>query len=250
MKRSAIDRDIEKLMRYFEARHLTVHYDKVSAIRDVSIAFDEGQVVSLIGANGAGKSTILKAVTGLVRPAVGEIWFEGERVDHLQPAELVQRGIAMVPEGRRVFPHMSIRDNLMMGAYTRRDRQGIQRDLERILTRFPRLRERIRQNAGTLSGGEQEMLVIGRALMTKPKLLLLDEPSLGLAPLVVRDIARLILEVNRDEKVSVILVEQNSRMALRVSQYAYVMETGAVGLEGPSAELIDNDHVKTLYLGG
>jgi len=237
-------------MRYFEARNLTVNYDKVSAVRDVSIAFDEGQVVSLIGANGAGKSTILKAVTGLTRPAAGEIWFEGERVDRLQPAELVQRGIAMVPEGRRVFPHMSIRDNLMMGAYTRRDRAQVSGDLERILTRFPRLRERIRQNAGTLSGGEQEMLVIGRALMTKPRLLLLDEPSLGLAPLVVRDIARLILEVNRDEKVSVILVEQNSRMALRISQYAYVMETGAVGLEGPSAELIDNDHVKTLYLGG
>ncbi|MBN9025011.1 ABC transporter ATP-binding protein [Kaistia sp. MMO-174] len=237
-------------MRYFEARNLTVNYDKVSAVRDVSIAFDEGQVVSLIGANGAGKSTILKAVTGLTRPAAGEIWFEGERVDRLQPAELVQRGIAMVPEGRRVFPHMSIRDNLMMGAYTRRDRVQVSSDLERILTRFPRLRERIRQNAGTLSGGEQEMLVIGRALMTKPRLLLLDEPSLGLAPLVVRDIARLILEVNRDEKVSVILVEQNSRMALRISQYAYVMETGAVGLEGPSAELIDNDHVKTLYLGG
>jgi branched-chain amino acid transport system ATP-binding protein len=237
-------------MRYFEARNLTVNYDKVAAVRDVSIAFDEGQVVSLIGANGAGKSTILKAVTGLARPTTGEIWFEGERVDRLPPAELVQRGIAMVPEGRRVFPHMSIRDNLMMGAYTRRDRNAVSNDLERILTRFPRLRERIRQNAGTLSGGEQEMLVIGRALMTKPKLLLLDEPSLGLAPLVVRDIARLILEVNRDEKVSVILVEQNSRMALRISQYAYVMETGAVGLEGPSAELIDNDHVKTLYLGG
>jgi branched-chain amino acid transport system ATP-binding protein len=237
-------------MRYFEARNLTVNYDKVAAVRDVSIAFDEGQVVSLIGANGAGKSTILKAVTGLARPTTGEIWFEGERVDRLPPGELVQRGIAMVPEGRRVFPHMSIRDNLMMGAYTRRDRNGIANDLERILTRFPRLRERIRQNAGTLSGGEQEMLVVGRALMTKPKLLLLDEPSLGLAPLVVRDIARLILEINRDEKVSVILVEQNSRMALRISQYAYVMETGAVGLEGPSAELIDNDHVKTLYLGG
>jgi branched-chain amino acid transport system ATP-binding protein len=237
-------------MRYFEARNLTVNYDKVAAVRDVSIAFDEGQVVSLIGANGAGKSTILKAVTGLARPTTGEIWFEGERVDRLPPAELVQRGIAMVPEGRRVFPHMSIRDNLMMGAYTRRDRNAVSHDLERILTRFPRLRERIRQNAGTLSGGEQEMLVIGRALMTKPRLLLLDEPSLGLAPLVVRDIARLILEVNRDEKVSVILVEQNSRMALRISQYAYVMETGAVGLEGPSAELIDNDHVKTLYLGG
>ncbi|PZQ47282.1 MAG: ABC transporter ATP-binding protein [Rhodovulum sulfidophilum] len=236
--------------RYFEARDLTVSYDKVAAIRDVSIGFDKGQIVALIGANGAGKSTTLRAITGLKRPGRGEIWFEGERIDQIAPAKLVERGIAMVPEGRRVFPHMSVRDNLLMGAHTRKDKAGVASDLERILTRFPRLRERLRQNAGTLSGGEQEMLVIGRALMTKPRLLLLDEPSLGLAPLVVRDIARLILEINRDEGVSVILVEQNSRMALRISQYAYVLETGRIGLEGASAELLDNAHVRALYLGG
>ncbi|WP_108662487.1 ABC transporter ATP-binding protein [Acuticoccus kandeliae] len=237
-------------MRYFEAQNLTVTYDKVSALRDVSIAFDQGQIISLIGANGAGKSTTLKAITGLKRPAAGEIWFDHERIDQMRPAQMVERGIAMVPEGRRVFPFMTIRDNLMIGAYLRHDKPGIARDLDRILTRFPRLKERLRQNAGTLSGGEQEMLVIGRALMMKPRLLLLDEPSLGLAPLIVRDIARLILEINRDEGVSVILVEQNSRMALRISQYAYVLETGQVGLEGPSAALLDDAHVKALYLGG
>lgn len=237
-------------MRYFEARDLTVSYDKVAALHGVSIGFSEGQIVSLIGANGAGKSTTLRAITGLKRPSKGEIWFEGERIDQVAPEKLVSRGIAMVPEGRRVFPHMSVRDNLLMGAHTRKDKAGIASDLERILNRFPRLRERLRQNAGTLSGGEQEMLVIGRALMTRPKLLLLDEPSLGLAPLVVRDIARLILEINREEGVSVILVEQNSRMALRISQYGYVLETGRIGLEGASAELLDNAHVRALYLGG
>lgn len=236
--------------RYFEARGLTVSYDKVVAVRDVSIGVDQGRVISLIGANGAGKTTILRAITGLKRPSAGEIWHDGEKISGLSSAKLVERGIAMVPEGRRVFPYMSVRENLMMGAHTRKDRAGIAADLERILTRFPRLRERLRQNAGTLSGGEQEMLVIGRALMTRPKLLLLDEPSLGLAPLVVRDIARLILEINREEGVSVILVEQNSRMALRISQYGYVLETGGVGLEGPSSELLDNEHVKALYLGG
>ncbi|MBB5221695.1 branched-chain amino acid transport system ATP-binding protein [Amaricoccus macauensis] len=237
-------------MRYFEARDLSVSYDKVAALHGVSIGFNQGQIVSLIGANGAGKSTTLRAITGLKRASKGEIWFEGERIDQVPPEKLVSRGIAMVPEGRRVFPHMSVRDNLLMGAHTRKDKAAIASDLERILNRFPRLRERLRQNAGTLSGGEQEMLVIGRALMTRPKLLLLDEPSLGLAPLVVRDIARLILEINREEGVSVILVEQNSRMALRISQYGYVLETGRIGLEGASAELLDNAHVRALYLGG
>ncbi|MBB5752247.1 ABC transporter ATP-binding protein [Prosthecomicrobium pneumaticum] len=237
-------------MRYFEARGLTVDYDRVTAIKDISIGFDEGQIVALIGANGAGKTTTLRAITALSRLKAGEIWFEGEQIDRHAPAALVERGIAMVPEGRRVFPHMSIRDNLLMGAYTRKDKAGVARDLERILARFPRLEERFRQSAGTLSGGEQEMLVVGRALMAKPRLLLLDEPSLGLAPMVVRDIANLIVEINRDEGVSVILVEQNSRMALRISQYAYVLETGRIGLEGASADLLHNDHVKALYLGG
>ena len=237
-------------MKYFEARGLTVNYDRVTAIKDVTIGFEEGEIVSLIGANGAGKTTTLRAITGLSRLRDGEIWFEGEQIDRYSPAALVERGIAMVPEGRRVFPHMSIRDNLLMGAYTRKDKAGVARDLDRVLTRFPRLKERFRQSAGTLSGGEQEMLVVGRALMSKPRLLLLDEPSLGLAPMVVRDIANLIVEINREEGVSVILVEQNSRMALRISRYAYVLETGRIGLEGPSDDLLHNDHVKALYLGG
>ncbi|HMR33482.1 MAG TPA: ABC transporter ATP-binding protein [Geminicoccaceae bacterium] len=235
--------------RYFEARHLTVRYDRVRAIGDVNIGFDAGEIVSLIGANGAGKSTSLRAITGLAKLAEGEIWFDGRRIDRLPAARRVAMGIAMVPEGRRVFPLMTVRDNLLMGAYTRRD-GAVKRDLERILDRFPRLRERLKQPAGTLSGGEQEMLVIGRALMSKPRLLLLDEPSLGLAPLIVRDIARLVTEINREEGTSIVLVEQNSRMALRISQYAYVLETGRIGLEGTSQELLNDNKVKQLYLGG
>ena len=235
---------------YFECRDISVHYDKVQALDGVSLTLHQGEVVALIGANGAGKSTTLRAITGMARPSRGEIWFEGERIDHLPPAAIVARGIAMVPEGRRIYPYMSVRDNLLMGAYLRRDSAGIRQDLERIFTRFPRVRERLKQQAGTLSGGEQEMVVVGRALMARPRLLLLDEPSLGLAPLVVREIARMIREVNRDDKVTIILVEQNSRMALKVSDRAYVLETGRVGLSGRSADLANDDHIRRLYLGG
>ena len=234
---------------YFEARNISVRYDKVMALRDVSIRLEQGQVVSLIGSNGAGKTTTLRAITGLKKPSQGEVWFEGERIDQLPPAKIVARGIAMVPEGRHVYPFMSVKDNLLMGAYLRSDKAGIRSDLDKIFTRFPRVKERMNQQAGTLSGGEQEMVVVGRALMARPRLLLLDEPSLGLAPMVVREIARLVTQVNQEEKVSVILVEQNSRMALKVSQYGYVLETGKVGLEGPSADLLHNDHIKKLYLG-
>ena len=235
---------------YFEARSISVRYDKVMALRDVSIRLEQGQVVSLIGANGAGKTTTLRAITGLKKPSQGEVWFEGERIDQLPAAKIVARGIAMVPEGRHVYPFMSVKDNLLMGAYLRSDQAGIRADLDKIFTRFPRVKERMNQQAGTLSGGEQEMVVVGRALMARPRLLLLDEPSLGLAPMVVREIARLVTQVNQEENVSVILVEQNSRMALKVSQYGYVLETGKVGLEGPSADLMHNDHIKKLYLGG
>ena len=235
---------------YFEARSISVRYDKVMALRDVSIRLEQGQVVSLIGANGAGKTTTLRAITGLKKPSQGEVWFEGERIDQLPAAKIVARGIAMVPEGRHVYPFMSVKDNLLMGAYLRSDKAGIRADLDKIFTRFPRVKERMNQQAGTLSGGEQEMVVVGRALMARPRLLLLDEPSLGLAPMVVREIARLVTQVNQEENVSVILVEQNSRMALKVSQYGYVLETGKVGLEGPSADLLHNDHIKKLYLGG
>jgi branched-chain amino acid transport system ATP-binding protein len=235
---------------FFTCHNVSVRYDKVVAVRDVSISCDEGTCIALIGANGAGKTTTLRAITGLVKPFSGEVRFQEERIDTLDPSEIVNRGISMVPEGRRVFPLMSVRDNLLMGAHSRRDTTTVRADLDRLCDRFPRLRERIGQRAGTLSGGEQEMLVVCRALMARPKLLILDEPSLGLAPLVVRDIAHLITSVNRDDKVSVILVEQNSRLALRISKHAYVLETGRVALEGESRALLDNDHVRRLYLGG
>jgi branched-chain amino acid transport system ATP-binding protein len=216
----------------------------------VSIEVNEGETVALIGANGAGKSSILRAITGLRKLRSGEIHFEGKRLDGTAPDAIVKLGIAMVPEGRRVFPLMSIRDNLLMGAFTRRDKAGIAQSLEMVLGRFPRLKERFGQQAGTLSGGEQQMMVIGRALMAKPKLLLLDEPSLGVAPKLVQDIARSIVAINRDEKVSVLLVEQNSRMALRISQRAYALTTGNIALSGNSAELLADERVKQLYLGG
>jgi branched-chain amino acid transport system ATP-binding protein len=235
---------------FFACRNLTVRYDRVTALRNVSLELEEGEVIALIGANGAGKSTTLRAITGLKQPSEGEIWFEGSRIDRLPPAEIVKRGIAMVPEGRRIYPYMSVKDNLLMGAYLRKDQAAIKQDLERIFVRFPRVKERLNQQAGTLSGGEQEMVVVGRALMARPRLLLLDEPSLGLAPMVVREIAKLVTEVNREDGMTVILVEQNSRMALRISHRAYVLETGSVGLSGRSAELANDDHVRRLYLGG
>jgi len=194
--------------------------------------------------------SILRAITGLRKIRTGEIHYSGKRIDGVSPDAIVKMGIAMVPEGRRVFPYMSVRDNLLMGAFTRSDKAEIARSLEMVLGRFPRLEERYSQAAGTMSGGEQQMLVIGRALMSKPRLLLLDEPSLGVAPKLVQDIARSIVAINRDEKVSVLLVEQNSRMALRISQRAYALTTGAVALSGVSAELLNDERVKKLYLGG
>lgn len=234
---------------YFALRNVSVRYDRVLALDEVSIALDQGEVAALIGTNGSGKTTALRAICGLKRPEAGEVWFEGERIDRLPPAQIVSRGVVMVPEGRHAFPFMSVRDNLLMGAYLKRDSGAVRQDLDRVLARFPRLRERLGQQAGTLSGGEQEMLVVGRALMGRPKLLLLDEPSLGLAPMVTRDIARMVAAINREDKVSVILVEQNSRLALKISHHAYVLETGRVGLSGPSAQLLVDDHVRRLYLG-
>ena len=230
--------------------NVELYYDHVYALKGVSLELNEGETVALIGANGAGKSSILRAITGLRKIRRGAIAFEGQRIDGLDPAEIVKRGIAMVPEGRRVFPLMSVRDNLMMGAFSRSDGAGVRATLDDVLGRFPRLKDRLRQAAGTMSGGEQQMLVIGRALMAKPKLLLLDEPSLGVAPKIVQDIARSIVAINRDEKVSVLLVEQNSRMALRVSHRAYALATGTVALSGHSADLLTDERVQKLYLGG
>lgn len=230
--------------------NVEMYYDHVYALKGVSLTVNQGETVALIGANGAGKSSILRAITGLNKIRSGEVYYEGKRLDGTPADEIVKMGIAMVPEGRRVFPYMTVADNLAMGAFTRADKAEIAKTLDMVLTRFPRLKERYNQLAGTMSGGEQQMLVIGRALMSKPKLLLLDEPSLGVAPKLVQDIARSIVAINRDEKVSVLLVEQNSRMALRISQRAYALSTGTVALSGNSAELLTDDRVKRLYLGG
>lgn len=230
--------------------NVELYYDHVYALKGVSIELHEGETVALIGANGAGKSSILRAITGLRKIKSGQISYLGERLDGTSAADIVRKGIAMVPEGRRVFPLMSVKDNLLMGAFTRDDKADIERTLESILTRFPRLRERYGQQASTLSGGEQQMMVIGRALMAKPKLLLLDEPSLGIAPKLVQDIARAIVAISRDEGVSVLLVEQNSRMALSISNRAYALSTGQVVLSGNSRELLDDPRVKAAYLGG
>jgi len=229
--------------------NVELYYDHVYSLKGVSLDVNQGETVALIGANGAGKSSILRAITGLAPISSGSIHYLGERLDG-QPSDLiVKKGIAMVPEGRRVFPYMSIKDNLLMGAFTRTDKAAIADTLESVLTRFPRLRERFQQQAGTLSGGEQQMMVIGRALMAKPRLLLLDEPSLGIAPKLVQDIARAIVAISRDEQVSVLLVEQNSRMALSISNRTYALSTGAVVLEGESKALMGDDRIKAAYLG-
>ena len=235
---------------YFEIKNIAVHYDQVKALKGISMQLEEGEIVTLIGANGAGKTTTLRAITGLTKVTSGEIWFNNQRIDGLPPQNLVAMGIAMVPEGRRVFPFMSVKDNLLMGAYLRNDKQKIAEDMERVYTLFPILKEKSRQQGGELSGGQQQMVAIGRALMASPKLLLLDEPSLGLAPIIVKDIANTVTMINKKENLSVILVEQNARMALRISNYGYVLETGRVALKDESKNLIDVDHVRKFYLGG
>ena len=230
--------------------NVELYYDQIYALKGVSITLEEGETVALIGANGAGKSSILRAITGLAKLHSGEIYFMGERLDGTPTAEIVRKGISMVPEGRRVFPFMSVKDNLLMGAFTRDDKAGIARTLDSVLERFPRLRERFSQQASTLSGGAQQMMVIGRALMAKPRMLLLDEPSLGIAPKLVQDIARSIVAISRDEKVSVLLVEQNSRMALSISKRTYALATGKVVLTGESKALMGDERIKAAYLGG
>nr|WP_108859850.1 ABC transporter ATP-binding protein [Ruegeria sp. Alg231-54] len=238
------------MTKMLEFKDVELYYDHVYALKGVSIDLEQGETVALIGANGAGKSSILRAITGLAKVKSGSVAFEGEQIAGTNPAEIVSRGIAMVPEGRRVFPYMTVKDNLLMGAFTRSDKAGIQQTLESVLERFPRLKERFSQSAGTLSGGEQQMMVIGRALMAKPRLLLLDEPSLGIAPKLVQDIARSIVAINRDEGVSVLLVEQNSRMALSISHRAYALTTGNVVISGNSKELLTDPRIKAAYLGG
>ncbi len=228
--------------------NVAVSYGNIRALQGISLEIAEGEVVTLIGANGAGKSTTLRAISGLVPVAGGRIVFGGQEISSLGADKIVARGIGHSPEGRRVFANMSVRENLELGAYTRRDRAGISTDMERALTLFPRLRERIGQNAGTLSGGEQQMLAMGRALMARPKLLLLDEPSLGLAPFLVRDIFQIIRDINA-QGTTVLLVEQNAHMALGVAHRGYVLETGHIVLADEAKALLANDEVKKAYLG-
>ena len=232
-----------------EIRDLCVHYQKVAALKGIALDVPEGGIVTIIGSNGAGKSTTLRAISGLARASTGEIRFAGERIDRLPPEKIVARGIAHVPEGRRVFPGLTVEENLRTGAFLRRDKARVESDLAGAFAHFPRLKERRRQWARTLSGGEQQMLAIGRALMSRPKLLLLDEPSMGLAPIMVQEIGRIVLKIV-EEGVPVVLVEQNAELALRLAHYAYVLETGSVALHGRAAELHDNAHVRRAYLGG
>ena len=231
-----------------ELKDVTVHYEKAEALKGISVGVEDGEVVTIIGSNGAGKTTILKAISALVRPTGGEVWFEGRRIDGLPPEKIAKGGIGFCMEGRRLFPFMTVLENLQMGAYCRRDKEGISRDLESVFNLFQVLRERRRQKAGTLSGGEQQMLTIGRALMSKPRLLLIDEPSLGLAPMVVTGLARTIKELNR-AGLAVLLVEQNAQMALNLAHRGYILEVGKVITEGDSQSLRGNDHVRRAYLG-
>jgi len=223
-------------------------YGPVVALRGVSLHVPEGGIVSILGANGAGKTSALRAISGLVRISRGSIEFMGQRIDHLPPENIVQRGISQVPEGRQIFGELSVEENLRLGAYTRRDGDGIRKDMQRVYDYFPVLAERRKQTALTLSGGEQQMLAIGRALMARPRLLLLDEPSLGLAPLVTREIFEIIRAIN-SEGVTVLLVEQNARLALGIAQFGYVLETGAVALAATSESLRQNEDVRRSYLG-
>ncbi|MBI4866838.1 MAG: ABC transporter ATP-binding protein [Candidatus Wallbacteria bacterium] len=231
-----------------EIRELDVFYGAVHALKGVSIEVRPGEIVTLVGANGAGKSTTLRALSGLVTPRAGEILFDGASVLGCDPVDIVARGLIHCPEGRRVFAPMSVRENLEMGAFLRRDKPAIAQDLERVYTLFPRLRDRMGQAAGTLSGGEQQMLAIGRSMMARPRVLLLDEPSLGLAPLLVDEIFRIIRKINQ-EGVTVMLVEQNAHMALRCAHRGYVLETGKVLLHGPASEVEKNPQVREAYLG-
>lgn len=227
-----------------------VSYGSVHALRSVSMSVNAGENVALIGANGAGKSTLLRTVCGLAQLGAGNINYKGMDIGNASAHEVASKRISMVPEGRRIFPYMSVLDNLRLGAHRRTDRSSIQADLETVQNRFPRLRERRRQLGGSLSGGEQQMVAIGRALMSRPQLLLLDEPSLGLAPMLVRQIAKDIRAIQSEWGVSILLVEQNARMALSLASSAFVLESGRIALHGPANEMIANDRVRELYLGG
>lgn len=236
-------------MSMLSVKDLHVHYGVIEALKGVSIDVEEGQIVTLIGANGAGKTSLLQAISGIVKKSGGEVMFLDNSIYKASPRNIVSSGLVQVPEGRHVFPGLSVYENLMMGAYLRKDKKGIAEDLEKVYKRFPILEQRKNQDASTLSGGEQQMLAMGRALMAKPRLLLLDEPSMGLAPILVKEIFSIIKDIN-ESGTTVLLVEQNARMALSIADMAYVLETGSVKLSGPASELANSKEVQDAYLGG
>jgi branched-chain amino acid transport system ATP-binding protein len=233
-----------------EIKNLHVSYGAINALHGISLSVKAGSIVTLIGANGAGKTTTLKTISGLLKPKAGEIFYEGKNIAGLPPHQIVARGLSHVPEGRMIFANLTVLENLQLGAYLQKDKKIIRQELAHVFSLFPRLKEREKQVAGTLSGGEQQMLAIGRALMGRPKLLLLDEPSLGIAPLLVKTIFEKIVEINREQGLTILLVEQNANLALEVSSSGHVLETGKITLQGDSPSLRQNPQVKSAYLGG
>lgn len=231
-----------------KVENLVVSYGGIEALKGISLEVPEGKIVTLIGANGAGKSTLLRSIIGLVKPGNGKISYEDKDITGLNSQKIVQTGITLVPEGRRVFPNLTVLENLKIGAYLRNDKEGIEKDIRWIYDLFPRLEERSWQMAGTLSGGEQQMLAVGRALMSRPKVLMMDEPSLGLAPLVIKDIFKIIQEIN-NQGMTILLIEQNANMALKIADIAYVLETGRITMTGTGKELLENPEIKAAYLG-
>ncbi|HIS01279.1 MAG TPA: ABC transporter ATP-binding protein [Candidatus Excrementavichristensenella intestinipullorum] len=235
-------------MSLLQVTDLKVNFGGIEALKGISFQVEQGQVVTLIGANGAGKSTTLRAISSLVNVSGGSIFYEGRDITRLDPQKVVEQGIAMVPEGRRVFSNLTVMENLRIGAYLRKDKEAIEKDIQHVYDLFPRLRERSWQLAGTLSGGEQQMLAVGRGLMSRPKILMMDEPSLGLAPMVVQDIFKIIHTLNK-EGMTVLLIEQNANAALRAADYGYVLETGHITMSGTGKELLENEKVREAYLG-
>lgn len=232
-----------------EIKDLRVKYGGIVALDGISMKVPEGKIITLVGANGAGKSTTLRSITKLVTPASGSITYDGKELTHKNTQDIVKMGITLVPEGRHVFDDMTVDENLMIGAYLRKDKENFKKDIAFIHEMFPRLKERAKQLSGTLSGGEQQMVAVGRALMSNPKVMMMDEPSLGLAPLVIKDIFNIIQKVNKEKGMTILLIEQNANAALKIADYGYVMETGKIRLEGTGQELLANEQVKELYLG-
>ncbi|MGE4319152.1 MAG: ABC transporter ATP-binding protein [Deferribacterales bacterium] len=232
-----------------EIKNINAFYGNIQALHDVSITINEGEIITLIGANGAGKTTTLMSISGIVTPRTGQILFNGETISGMKPDKIVRSGLAHVPEGRHIFPYLTVMENLDLGAYLRKDKDNVKKDLEHVFTLFPRLKERMHQAGGTLSGGEQQMLAISRALMARPKMLLLDEPSLGLAPLIVKQIFDIIKRINEEDGTTIFLVEQNANLALKVAHRGYVMENGRITLEDDAKKLLVNEEVKKAYLG-